>query len=1124
MRACTSFLAFACLAALAIVASGCSSSRSCRDNTILLSLTFDSKSMQADTLHVGVTLDGSTKTIDVPRTPNHPSDSLEIALHTYSPGDTVAIAVRASVGSGGAAMDLGQWQASQALAPTCTALSLDLSSANVVGPDGGGGAGGNDGGGRDGGGDTSTDAAPPPPTCPSDKHPCSGLCVPNNDPRTCGGACTPCPTPNGGTASCDGTSCGGTCPADQQLCNGECVPSTMSCASCPSGQHNCSGFCAMDDDEHFCGTACRTCPVPLGAVQATCDGTNCGFVCSVGTHVCNQACAADDDPKACGSSCRVCPNDDHGTPICAGGTCDVTCASGYHDCSGVCVSATDPATCGTSCVACKDPQGGSATCDSGGKCGGACPTGQQLCNGACIAADAACSGSCPMGQHNCNGLCDDNTSVNSCGTTSCMPCSMPTGASAATCDGTKCGVQCGNGYHPCGNGCAANNDATQCGTQCMSCASDPNGVAACQGGACVIMCNNGYHPCGTPATCVSNSDKANCGTTSCSACQVPVGGSVGCDGLACTPTCPGTMQLCNGTCIDQNAACSGSCPMGKHNCSGVCEPNNDVGSCGSRCSACPSPTANGMSSCDGTSCGIACSNMYKNCPNTTLCVLNTGCCIDGDCTGGGAGTVGQCNGNVCNYPCDSTHRTCGQICIPSGNCCLNTDCTAGNMCSSGTCVPVTGCNPNVPTAGCSCSSQGLVVCNATRGGQALVCTTVTGQTGLAWQLVMSCTSTQNCSTTSGGTCQDIAPGAPTIGAVSVNGVKSVLVNWTVPADNGVAIASYEVQDQSGATRATVTGATATSASATGLTAGTSYMFKVRAINSAGTAGPFSALSSAVTAADKPGAPGNVTATLGNGRVVTVAWAAAAANGSPITGYTIREVNAHIANIAAGGTATSANTPSLTPNTSYSFTVTATNALGDGPASAATTAVTPTCTPGMVRTIRASDSVTIEYLTGGGTVAADNNLYAFTNTQFDLTGWMKFDLAGGGVPASAQVTGIVLKIIAQDVNQMGASPTLQVLYSSADGWSRRAAPGPSAVPRTQAVSPTMVSPAATQPPIIHTFTLNATPGATGRDFSPDAADGTLTLGITSVSTAGENLYFGSDLPASQQPFITITTCE
>ena len=91
----------------------------------------------------------------------------------------------------------------------------------------------------------------------------------------------------------------------------------------------------------------------------------------------------------------------------------------------------------------------------------------------------------------------------------------------------------------------------------------------------------------------------------------------------------------------------------------------------------------------------------------------------------------------------------------------------------------------------------------------------------------------------------------------------------------------------------------------------------------------------------PAAPTGVTATAGNASA-TVSWTAPANGGSAITSYTVtpRIGGAAQTPVTVGSTATSATVTGLTNGTSYTFTVTATNAVGTGPASAASTAVTP----------------------------------------------------------------------------------------------------------------------------------------------------------------------------------------
>ncbi|MHB1960972.1 MAG: beta strand repeat-containing protein [Acidimicrobiales bacterium] len=184
------------------------------------------------------------------------------------------------------------------------------------------------------------------------------------------------------------------------------------------------------------------------------------------------------------------------------------------------------------------------------------------------------------------------------------------------------------------------------------------------------------------------------------------------------------------------------------------------------------------------------------------------------------------------------------------------------------------------------------------------------------------------------------PGAPTIGTATA-GVGQATVTWTAPSnDGGSPITGYTVTSSPGAITATASGS-ATSATVTGLTNGTSYTFTVTATNAVGT-GPASAASNAVTptaASGVPGAPTIGTATAGVGQA-TVTWTAPSNDGgSPITGYTVTSSPGAIT-ATASGSATSATVSGLTNGTSYTFTVTATNAVGTGPASAASNAVTP----------------------------------------------------------------------------------------------------------------------------------------------------------------------------------------
>jgi hypothetical protein len=121
----------------------------------------------------------------------------------------------------------------------------------------------------------------------------------------------------------------------------------------------------------------------------------------------------------------------------------------------------------------------------------------------------------------------------------------------------------------------------------------------------------------------------------------------------------------------------------------------------------------------------------------------------------------------------------------------------------------------------------------------------------------------------------------------------------------------------------------------GLTNGTPYRFTVVAANDLGP-GAASTPSNFVTPAAVPSVPTAVTAQPGNG-AAWVTWTAPADNGAAITSYTITA--------SPGGKTATTNSVGgtvggLTNGTSYTFTVMATNAVGQSSASDPTTAVAP----------------------------------------------------------------------------------------------------------------------------------------------------------------------------------------
>jgi len=276
---------------------------------------------------------------------------------------------------------------------------------------------------------------------------------------------------------------------------------------------------------------------------------------------------------------------------------------------------------------------------------------------------------------------------------------------------------------------------------------------------------------------------------------------------------------------------------------------------------------------------------------------------------------------------------------------------------------------------------------------------------------------------------------------------------------------------------------ATSTTVGGLTNGTAYNFRVRAVNAQGSGAAFFGQSNTVTPATVPDAPTVGTATGVNSTTTagsaTLSWTPGANGGSAITSYQIVATPVSVGTIvnqtgiAAG--ATSATVTGLVNGTTYTLQVRAVNALGAGSLSAASNAVTPTGVPGAptnVVGVRGNTTVALSWnapIVDGGTA---------------ITGYsVQVRIAGTVVRTDVLTSAATNAVITGLTN--GTAYTFRVLATNANGSGALSVASASVTP---ASAPTVA-------PVLGTATLPA--------VSQGAAGGALTATVnwTGVAVTG-----------------------
>ena len=170
----------------------------------------------------------------------------------------------------------------------------------------------------------------------------------------------------------------------------------------------------------------------------------------------------------------------------------------------------------------------------------------------------------------------------------------------------------------------------------------------------------------------------------------------------------------------------------------------------------------------------------------------------------------------------------------------------------------------------------------------------------------------------------VAPDTPTNLSATPGNLRVVL-SWVQPS-GGAALTDYEYE-LDGSDTWTSTGGTAPSHTVMGLTNGTVYTFRVRAVNSAGASGASGSVSATPTTT-APDALQSLSFTPGDGQV-TLRWSPPGNDGGQSITHYEYEVDGDGNWINTGSTATSHTVTGLDNGQTYVFRVRAVNSLGSG---------------------------------------------------------------------------------------------------------------------------------------------------------------------------------------------------
>lgn len=333
----------------------------------------------------------------------------------------------------------------------------------------------------------------------------------------------------------------------------------------------------------------------------------------------------------------------------------------------------------------------------------------------------------------------------------------------------------------------------------------------------------------------------------------------------------------------------------------------------------------------------------------------------------------------------------------------------------------------------------------------------------------------------------VRPSAPTITSVTA-GDQRLSVAFTAGAAGDRTITRYQYTTDDGATWVDAIG-TSSPIVLTGLTNGTTYSVKLRAVSAAGVGAASNAGSGKPVG--YPSVPGNITATGASGSIV-VNWTAADANGGVIQSYTATAFNA-----AAGGstvqscttstgTATTCTIPGLNNGTTYYISVqTLTTGGLYSERSDPRVAVAPGTVPGAPTAVAAT--------AGNGSATVSWSAPGSIGTSA-ISGYQVYCSAGGGsfvacgtaTGTSTTVTGLT----------NGVSYTFRVAARNASGYGAQSTSSNAVTPIAPGIAPTFGTPTRTADG--YTVGIANYDSASTYTVSVDAGSASVSGGIVTVT--------------------------